>query len=93
MSKHSCSYVIIVGTHEIASKSYYYSLFFSMQRRLRRVFTFAQTHLSLRPGTEMSCAGSNKDLCTVYKNSECCCEAAPATMAHQGNHQCVVPMR
>ena len=38
------------------------------------------------------CAGSNKDLCTVYKNSECCGEAAPATMAHLGNHQCVVSM-
>ena len=64
-----------------------------MQRRLWRVCTFAQAHLSLRPGTEMSCAGSNKDLCTVYKNSKCCCEAALATMARQGNHQCVVSMR
>ena len=64
-----------------------------MQRRLWRVCTFAQAHLSLRPGTEISCAGSNKDLCTVYKNSECCGEAAPATMAHLGNHQCVVSMR
>ena len=35
--------------------------------------------MSLRPGTEISCAGSNNDLCTVYKNSECCGEAAPAT--------------
>ena len=52
-----------------------------MQRRLCQVFTFAQAHLSLRPGTEISCAGSNNDLCTVYKNSECCGEAAPATMA------------
>ena len=41
----------------------------------------------------MSCAGSNNDLCTVYKNSECCGEAAPATIAHLGNHQCVVSMR
>ena len=63
-----------------------------MQRRLRRVCTFAQPHLSLRPGTEISCAGSNNDLCTVYKNSECCGETAPETMAHLGNHQCVVPM-
>ena len=63
-----------------------------MQRRLWRVFTFAQAHLSLRPGTEISCAGSNNDLCTVYKNSECCGEAAPATMAYLGNHQCVVSM-
>ena len=64
-----------------------------MQSWLRRVCTFAQAHLSLRPGTERSCAGSNNDLCTVYKNSECCGEAALATMAHLGNHQCVVSMR
>ena len=49
--------------------------------------------MSLRPGTEISCAGSNKDLCNVYKNSECDGEAAPATMAHLSNHQCVVSMR
>ena len=64
-----------------------------MQRRLLRVCTFAVAHLSLRPGTEMSCAGSNNDLCTVYKNSDCCGEAAPATMAHLGTisalYQCV----
>ena len=48
--------------------------------------------MSLRHSTEISCAGSNGDLCTVYKNSECCGEAAPATMAHLGNHQCVVSM-
>ena len=59
---------------------------------LWRVCTFAQAHLSLRPCTEISCAGSNNDLWTVYKNSECCGEAAPATMAHLGNHQCVVSM-
>ena len=64
-----------------------------MQRRLWRVCTFAQVHLSLRPGTEISCAGSNNDLCTVYKNSECCGEAAPATMEHLGNRQCVVSIR
>ena len=45
------------------------------------------THPSLRPGTEISCAGSNNDLYPVYKNS------APANMAHLGNHQCVVSMR
>ena len=64
-----------------------------MQRRLWRVCTFAQAHLSLRPGTEISCAGSNNDLCTVYKNSECCDEAAPATTGILCNHQCVVSMR
>ena len=73
MSKYSCSCVIIV----------------SMQRRLWRICTFAQAHLRLRHSTEISCAGSNGDLCTVYKNSEYCGEAAPATMAHLGNHQCV----
>ena len=78
-------------SNEITSKNAYYSLFFSMQRRLWRVCTFAQAHLGLRPGTEVSCAGSNNDLCTVYKNSECCGEAAPATMVHLGNalYQCV----
>ena len=61
-----------------------------MQRRLWRVCTFAQAHLSLRPGTEISCAGSNNDLCTVYKNSECCGEAAPATMPTiSALYQCV----
>ena len=64
-----------------------------MQRRLWRVCTFKQAHLSLRPGTEISCAGSNNDLYTVYKNSECCGDAATAVMAHLGNHQCVVSMR
>ena len=49
--------------------------------------------MSLRPGTEISCAGSNNDLCTVYKNSECCGEAAPATTGILCNHQCVVSMR
>ena len=64
-----------------------------MQRRLWRVCTFAQAHLNLRPGTEISCAGSNNDLYTIHKNSECCGEAATATMTHLGNHQCVVSMR
>ena len=91
MSKHSCSYVIIVPWNNI-QKPLLLSIF-SMQRRLWRVCTFAQAHLSLRPGTEISCAGSNNDLRTVYKNSECCGEAAPATMAHIGNHQFVVSMR
>ena len=64
-----------------------------MQRRLWRVCTFAQARLNLRPGTEISCAGSNNDLCTVYKNSEYCGEAAPATTGILCNHQCVVSMR
>ena len=64
-----------------------------MQRRLWRVCTFAQAHPSLRPGTEISCAGSNNDLCIVYKNSECCGEAAPATTGILCNNQCVVSMR
>ena len=64
-----------------------------MQIRLWRVCTFAQADLSLRPGTEISCAGSNNDLCTVYKNSECCGEGAPATTGILCNHQCVVSMR
>ena len=64
-----------------------------MQRRIWRVCTFAHAHLSLRPGTEISCACSNNDLCTVYKNSECCGEAAPATTGIMCNHQCVVSMR
>ena len=49
--------------------------------------------MSLRPGTEISCAGSNNDLCSVYKNSECCCEAAPATTGIMCNDQCAVSMR
>ena len=64
-----------------------------MQRWLWRVCTFPQAHLSLRPGTEISCAGSNNDLCTVYKNSECCGEAASATTGILCNHQCVISMR
>ena len=64
-----------------------------MQRRLWGVCTFAQAHLSLRPGTEIPCAGSNNDLCTVYKNSECCGEAAPAITGILCNHQCVVSKR
>ena len=91
MSKHSCSYVIIVPWNNI-QKRLLLSIF-SMQTRLCRVCTFAQAHLSLRPGTEISCAGSNNDLCTVYKNSECCGEAALATTRILCNHQCVVSMR
>ena len=83
MSMHSCSYVI---------KRLLISIF-SMQRRLWRVCTFAQAHLSLRHSTQISCADSKSDLCVVYKNSECCGEAVPAAMAHLGNHQCVVSMR
>ena len=49
--------------------------------------------MSLHPGTEISCAGSNNHLCTVYKNSECCGEAAPATTGILSNHQCVASMR
>ena len=50
MSKHSCSYVIIVPWNNI-QKRLLLSIF-SMQRRLWWVCTFAQAHLSLRPGTE-----------------------------------------
>ena len=49
--------------------------------------------MSLRPGTEISCAGSNNDLCTVYMTSECCGESASATTGILCNHQCVVSMR
>ena len=63
------------------------------QRRLLGVCTFALARLSLRHSTEKSCADSNSDLCAVYKNSECCGEAVLATMAHLGNHLCVVSMR
>ena len=45
---------------------------------------FAQARLSLLHSSEISCADSNNDLCIVYKNSECCGEAAPATIAHLG---------
>ena len=88
MSKHSCSYVVIVPWNNI-QKRLLLSIF-SMQRRLWRVCTLAQAHLSLRPGSEISYAGSNNDLCTVYKNSECCGEAAPATVATISTlYQCV----
>ena len=88
----STAAAMLSQSHEITSKNDYYSIF-SMQRRLWRVCTFAEAHLSLRSGTEISCAGSNDDLCTVYKNCECCGEAAPATTRILCNHQCVVSMR
>ena len=91
MSMHSCSYVIIVSGNNI-QKRLLLSIF-SMQRMLWRVCTFAQAHPSLCRSTEISCADSKSDLCAVYKNSDCCGEAVPATMAHLGNHQCVVSMR
>ena len=78
--------------HEIIPQNDFNSLIF-LRREGYDESTFAQAHLSLRHSTEISCAGSNGDLCTVYTNSECCGEAAPATMAHLGNHQCVVSMR
>ena len=43
-----------------------------MQRSLLVVYTFAEVPLSLRHSTEVACADSNGDVCTVYKNSECC---------------------
>ena len=79
-------------SHEITLKTIT-TLYFFYAERLWRVCTFAQAHMSLRPGTEISCADSNNDLCTVYKNSECCCEAAPITTGILCNHQCVVSMR
>ena len=90
MSKHSFNHVIIVPCNNI-QKRVLLSIF-SIQRRLWRIWTFAQAHLSLHKSTEISCAGSNGDLCTVYKNSECCGEAASATKALLCNHQCVVSM-
>ena len=45
------------------------------------------------PESSSQYSDSSSDLCTVYKNSECCGEAVPAIMAHLGNHQCVVSMR
>ena len=92
ISKHSCSYIIIVPWNNI-QKPLLLSIFFYAEKALASLCKFAQAHLSLRPGTEISCAGSNNYLCTVYKNSECCGEAAPATMTHLGNHQCVASMR
>ena len=90
MSKHCCSYVFIVPWNNI-QKPLLLS-FFSMQRRLWRVCTFAQAHLSLRHSTEISCAGSNGDLCTVYKNSECCGEAADSSnhgVSRQPSMHCI----
>ena len=46
-----------------------------------------------RHSAKTSWAGSNGNLCTVYGNSECCSEPAPATTEHLCNHQCVVSMR
>ena len=60
MSKHSFSYVFIVPWNNI-QKRLLLSIF-HMQRRLWRVCTFAQADLSLRPGTEIPCAG----LKTIY---------------------------
>ena len=89
----STAAAMLSQSHEIISKKDYNSLFF-MQRRLWRVCTFAQAQLSLCPGTEISCAGSFTIYGTlVYKNSECCGEAAPATTGIVCNHQCVVSMR
>ena len=55
--------------------------------------TFAQARLSLCHSTEISCAGSNGDLCTVYMNRECCGESAPVATEHLCNNQCVVSVR
>ena len=45
------------------------------------------------PESSSQYSDSNRDLCTVSKDNECCGEAVPATMAHLGNNQCVVSMR
>ena len=52
-----------------------------------------QGRLNHRHSNEISCAGSNGDLCTVYMKSKCCGESAPATTAHLCNNQCAVSMR
>ena len=81
-------------SHEITSKNDYYSLFFYAEKALASLyFCTGSPESSSRYFVTISCAGSNGDLCTVYMNRECSGGAAPATMAHLGNHQCVVSMR
>ena len=46
-----------------------------------------------RNSNEISCAGLNGDLCTIYASSECYGEFALATTTHLCNHQRVVSMR
>ena len=46
-----------------------------------------------RHSIEISCAGSNGDLCTVHVNREYCGESAPASAAPLCNYQCVDLMR
>ena len=77
----------------VIGKCHYYQDLLCLQRRLWGVCNFAKACLSLRNSTKISCAGSDGDLCTVYVNSECCGESAPATTAHLCNHQCVVSRR
>ena len=76
-------------SHEITSKTITTLYFFLCREGSGESVHFHR----LRQSTEKSCADSNSDLCAVYKNSECCGEAVPTTMAHLGNHQCVVSMR
>ena len=83
MSKHSCSCHSPMNQHSKTIASLY--VFF-----LCREGSGESVH---RHNTEISCAGSNSDSCVVYKDSECCGEAKPATTTHLGNHQCVVSMR
>ena len=92
-SKHSCSYVIVVAWHNIR-KRLLLSIFFYAEKALGSLTICTGSPESLSQYWNiMTCAGPNGYLCTVYKNSECCGEAAPATMSHLGNHQCIVPMR
>ena len=91
MSKHSCSYVIIVPWNNI-KKRLLLTIFLCREGSGKSVHFHRLTWVFILVLKYHVLAQKN-DLCTVYKNSECCGEAAPATMAHLGNHQCVVSMR
>ena len=82
-----------VAAHIVTGQCDKYQDLIYWQRRLRRACTFVQTRLRLRHSTEISCAGSTCDLCTVYMDSEGCGESALANTAYLCNHQCVVSMR
>ena len=91
MSKHSCSYFIIVTWNNI-QKRLLHSIFFYAEKAPASLYICTSSPEPSSWYWNITCWLKN-DLCTVYKNSECCGEAAPATMAHLGNHQCVVSMR
>ena len=87
-----CTFVKASMSHISTGQCDKYKYLMCWQLRLWRVCTFGQACLSLRHSTEISRAGSNANLCTIYVSSEDFVESAPAATTSMCYHLCVVSM-